>query len=111
HSRVRARQRDRFSVGLLARSAYDAGARKSVVRRGQGMATCTVLISGATGMVGFALAKRLVDDGYTVRAMVRNPRQPGPLAGLRVELVAGDLAAPETLPATLRGVQKVVHAA
>lgn len=71
----------------------------------------TVLVTGATGMVGCAVARRLVEAGYAVRVMVRDPGRPGPLQGLPVELVAGDLAAPETLPATLTGVNKVVHAA
>ncbi len=71
----------------------------------------TVLVTGATGMVGSAVAQRLVEVGYCVRAMVRDTSRPGPLRGLPVELVAGDLGAPETLPATLKGVSKVVHAA
>jgi nucleoside-diphosphate-sugar epimerase len=75
------------------------------------MSKATVLVTGATGMVGCAVARRLLDAGYTVRAMVRDPSAPGPLRGLPLELVAGDLAAPETLPATLRGAHKVVHAA
>src|SRR5205823_6205784 len=67
--------------------------------------------TGATGMVGYAAAKQLLEADYAVRAMVRDPSQPGPLRGLPMELVRGDLAAPETLPATLSGVQHVVHAA
>jgi len=70
-----------------------------------------VLVTGGTGMVGSLAAQRLLQAGYEVRAMVRDPARPGPLRGLPVELVAGDLAAPETLPPTLRGVQYVVHAA
>jgi nucleoside-diphosphate-sugar epimerase len=62
-------------------------------------------------MVGYAVARRLAETGYHVRAMLRDPSKPGPLKGLPIELVPGDLAAPETLPATVKGVQKVVHAA
>ena len=32
-----------------------------------------VLISGATGSIGFALARRLTRNGQAVRALVRNP--------------------------------------
>jgi len=70
-----------------------------------------VLVTGATGMVGRLVAKRLLESGYRVRALVRDPARSGPLDALDVELFTGDLAAPETLPPAFRDVQQVVHAA
>jgi nucleoside-diphosphate-sugar epimerase len=70
-----------------------------------------VLVTGATGMVGRAVAERLLESGYAVRAMVRDPAHAEALDGLNVERFAADLAAPETLPPALHGVRKVVHAA
>ncbi len=70
-----------------------------------------VLVTGATGLVGNNVVRALLDRGARVRALVRDPRATGPFDGLEVELVAGDVTAPETLSAALDRVRGVVHAA
>lgn len=70
-----------------------------------------LLITGATGMVGSALARRAVEAGYTVQAMVRRNSDRRILDGLPVEFVEGDLAEPESLPTALADAEVVVHAA
>jgi uncharacterized protein YbjT (DUF2867 family) len=64
-----------------------------------------ILVIGATGTVGRQVVSQLVSTGAQVRAMSRNPdtvRIPP-----QVEVMRGDLAAPETLDACLRGIDSV----
>jgi uncharacterized protein YbjT (DUF2867 family) len=49
-----------------------------------------VVVAGATGHVGTALVRRLVDDGRRVRCVVRSPEKLGDLRN-RVEVVEADL--------------------
>jgi uncharacterized protein YbjT (DUF2867 family) len=63
-----------------------------------------ILITGATGRVGGATLKQLVNRGVTVRALVRNPEKAFAVAGPAVEPVIGDLAQPHALEAALEGV-------
>jgi nucleoside-diphosphate-sugar epimerase len=70
----------------------------------------TVLITGATGQVGNAIARRLADDGIEVRALVRSPERAGVLpAG--VQPVFGDVTDAPSVRAALEGCATVYHAA
>lgn len=75
------------------------------------MTNNNVLITGATGLVGQNFARRAVDAGYNVLAMVRRNSDRSALGGVGVRFVEGDLADPETLPAALADADVVVHAA
>jgi nucleoside-diphosphate-sugar epimerase len=75
------------------------------------MAGTNVLITGATGLVGRHLARGAAEAGYEVQAMVRRGSDRSALDGIRLRLVEGDLAQPETLPAALAEADVVVHAA
>ena len=67
----------------------------------------TLLLTGATGLVGSRLLPRLVQDGFECRALVRGDvALPSGATGVR-----GDLADPDTLPAAVEGVDVVVHLA
>ena len=50
-----------------------------------------MLLTGASGFVGSAVARALVAAGYPVRALVRAPAARPSLAGLPIELVEGDI--------------------
>ena len=64
-----------------------------------------ILVTGATGPVGRETVKQLVAAGARVRALTRDPSKAS--FEPSVEVVAGDLGKPETLPAALSGVEKV----
>ncbi|MCM2372943.1 NAD-dependent epimerase/dehydratase family protein [Aporhodopirellula aestuarii] len=70
-----------------------------------------ILVTGATGMVGSLLIARALQDGYSIRAMVRPTSNREAFEGLDVELYEADLADPETLPGALEGVDYVVNTA
>jgi len=68
-----------------------------------------ILVTGATGLNGKELLRRLSAKGIAVRALVRNPAKAEAIAALpNVEIVQGDMAHPETLAAGLRGVDRAM---
>jgi NADH dehydrogenase len=69
-----------------------------------------LLLTGATGLVGSALLRRLVAEGAQVRCLVRDPRRLG-AQRVRVQIALGDLTDPPSFRNALRGVQTVVHLA
>lgn len=73
------------------------------------MAEETVLVAGASGYLGRRLVPALIEAGYTVRALVRNPEKVAlPSA---VEAVKGDVTDPSGLAAACRDVSVVVNLA
>jgi uncharacterized protein YbjT (DUF2867 family) len=69
-----------------------------------------LLLTGATGLVGSALLRRLVADGTPVRCLVRDPRRLG-AQRVRVQIALGDLTDPPSFRNAMRGVHTVVHLA
>ncbi|GLL02803.1 NAD-dependent epimerase/dehydratase family protein [Dactylosporangium matsuzakiense] len=67
----------------------------------------SLLLTGATGLVGSRLLPRLVEAGFECRALVRGDvALPAAVTGVR-----GDLDDPDTLQAAVEGVDAVVHLA
>ncbi len=76
------------------------------------MRSATLLITGATGLVGSHLAERAVADGYAVRALVRSAGAERQwLERLGVEIIPGSLTDDQAVRAAVRGVNLVVHCA
>jgi uncharacterized protein YbjT (DUF2867 family) len=65
-----------------------------------------VLVTGATGRVGRMVIDQLTDAGVPVRALTRRTEAAATLPR-NVEVVTGDLTAPSSLDAALRGVAAV----
>src|ERR1700754_5210768 len=65
-----------------------------------------LLLTGATGLLGHAVVRRLTASGIPVRCLVRDPRRLGP-ERVRVQLAIGDLADPATWRNAVRGVDAV----
>jgi len=69
-----------------------------------------VLVTGATGYVGGRLVPRLLEAGWEVRVLARDPRRlQGRPWSARVEVATGDVLRPETLPAALAGVDAAFY--
>lgn len=66
-----------------------------------------ILVTGATGQQGGAVAKSLLRQGQNVRVLTRNPDKASALAKAGAEVVKGDLTNPSDLQTALRGVRGV----
>jgi NADH dehydrogenase len=69
-----------------------------------------LLLTGATGLIGSSLLRRLTARGDPLRCLVRDPRRLGP-ERVRVQITIGDLADPRAFRQALRGARVVVHLA
>ena len=70
-----------------------------------------VLVTGGTGFTGFYLCKRLIEEGFQVRALARQPSRIENLEKLGAEVVLGDLAGKESLFEAAKDIHTVYHLA
>jgi len=68
-------------------------------------------VTGVTGFTGGWLAKRLVERGYDVVGLVRNPEKAAHLEELGVTLVEGDLRDKSSFAGAMKGTDVVFHVA
>ncbi len=71
----------------------------------------TTLVTGATGFVGAAIARRLVAEGHSVRVMCRESSDRSNVEGLKVEIVTGDMTDQTSLDAAVKGCEALFHVA
>jgi uncharacterized protein YbjT (DUF2867 family) len=69
-----------------------------------------ILVVGATGRVGGAATRHLLETGFEVRALVRSAEKGEDLRALGAEVSVGDVTRPETLAAALEGCTGVFSA-
>jgi dihydroflavonol-4-reductase len=69
------------------------------------------LITGATGLVGSAVARRLRGEGFAVRALVRSGSPRFHLEGLGLEFADGDMRDAASVRRAMAGVRYVFHVA
>lgn len=70
----------------------------------------TVLLTGATGLLGNAIARLLVNEGRSVRALVRDPARAAGVVPAACELVAGDVTDRSSVARAAEGCDVVYHA-
>ena len=70
-----------------------------------------VLITGASGFVGAAVARCLIRAGYSVRALLRPTSPRGNVAELPVEIVEGDLLDAGSIARAMQDVRYLFHVA
>ncbi len=70
-----------------------------------------VLLTGATGFLGSAIARALHDAGHEVRAFARPSAPRALLEGMPVSYAAGDLTNADSVGRAVRGCDAVVHCA
>ncbi len=68
----------------------------------------TILLTGATGKTGAAVAELVAATGHDVRALVRDPGKAGSLEEAGLTLVTGDVANDEALARALDGVERAL---
>ncbi len=69
------------------------------------------LVTGATGFVGFHVAKFLLGKGLRVRALVRKESGRKPLESLGIEIVTGDVRDCDSVYRALEGCSQLYHLA
>jgi len=68
-------------------------------------------LTGATGFTGSYLCDTLLEKGYHVTALVRDPAKANHLEEKGVSLVAGDLADPDSIKGLIKNIETVFHIA
>jgi dihydroflavonol-4-reductase len=68
-----------------------------------------VLVTGATGFIGFEVARQLSQRGFKSRLLVRRPLRAAMLDSLNAELIQGDLESPQSLARAVQGVDTIIH--
>jgi len=73
----------------------------------------TVLVTGATGIIGANIAVQLLKKGKKVRTLVRSPKNDDAeqLRKIGVELVAGEISDSKAVHAAAKGVEGIIHSA
>jgi len=70
-----------------------------------------VFVTGGTGFIGGHVARRLIDRGDEVIALVRNPEKGKELRDIGADLVEGDLSDEVAIRNGMRGCDAVIHGA
>lgn len=70
-----------------------------------------VLVTGASGFVGSAVARAARRQGYRVRVLVRPTSPRTNVADLDAEIATGDMRDEASMRAALRGVRHLLHVA
>ncbi len=70
-----------------------------------------ILVTGASGFIGFHLVRALLEQGHELTCLVRKSSKLDRLAGLSIRRADGDVTDPESLCRVVRGYDAVYHLA
>ncbi len=70
-----------------------------------------IFLTGATGFVGYHVARALAEEGAQLRLLVRKSSNLANIEGLQGDTHVGDLADPASIQPALEGIDAVVHVA
>lgn len=70
-----------------------------------------VLVIGGTRGTGLLIARLLLQHGYRVRVLARDPVRAASRLGLAVEVIAGDITQPDTLSPAVQDISHIVFTA
>jgi nucleoside-diphosphate-sugar epimerase len=68
-----------------------------------------VLVTGATGFIGFEVSRQLAAKGLRPRLLVRRPLRAPLLTSLDAELIQGDLESVVSLERAVQGIDTIIH--
>src|SRR5262245_13183535 len=88
-----------------AKRVHRRSARKIKSMRG------VIALTGATGFIGSAIARKLVNEGWRVRALIRTPLWRARLEGISIQWVHGALEDIEHLDSLVGDADAVIHCA
>src|SRR6185295_11867828 len=70
-----------------------------------------ILVIGGTRGTGLLIARLLVQEGFSVRALARNPANAARRLPSEVEIIRGDITQPPTLLPAITGVRHIIFTA
>src|SRR5260370_38781396 len=68
-----------------------------------------VFLTGATGFVGKNMLERLLAEGHSVRALMRDPGRAAEQTVNRIEYIPGDVVSGAGLDSAMQGCEAVIH--
>lgn len=68
-----------------------------------------LLVTGASGFIGYEVSRQLADGGYRPRLMYRQAGDDCEICGFDADFVMADLRDPQSLKQAVRGVDGIIH--